>query len=393
MSRFYQHVKDKMKSGGAHSPIGKEEIVEATPDFRRAKTLAPEVDLSLVKCGTLMAKPNLNFRRSSAPQLRLKELGISSATWAVKTPKELPFYPLERTVQIDQPASVVASRVSDCLRKRSVAATFVDAEATCMTGCHLKFMIRLFAAEDAGSTIIEVQRRKGCSLAFRRERQAIINAANGVACSKDDMPPCLSLPACVAALYTPPSDDELKCIVEKSRDELESSSLDGQLTTLRILAAMTNPEKSHAETSRKIAEMIVSRHNGIRDILHTILTSSTPDEAGGMMRNAVLSILSNTLNVLSKDGKLEVVTKEDGWFKMSLYPALVLDLERCHCPHSACLSSQCLCVLFKNSSALRELATEGTLMPILESAVTRGAESHMKLYNEAESTINALRSQ
>lgn len=342
-----------------------------------------------------MIKRNLNFRRS-VPNLKLN-LDESYTNWDVIKGKSLPAYPLGRTELIDHPPSQVAKNIAEALRMKSVHAIYdsFDAEATCTTACDCKFKITLFEAEDSNHTILEVLKSRGCSLTFSKLRRAVSKAANGDFSVVDDAPLCLSIPDCVAALYTPPSSDDIKKILTKSSKELQTSRRDGQLTALRLLAAMTDADKSHKSTCINVATMILEGEAGVRETCINLLSSEMSDEYSDRVDKAVLDVFSNSLSLLYMSGDIRKVTEsEDPWYSQSLFPSLMQSMKQCPCPHGCTLVSQCLSVLLQSSSDMRhEAVKEGSLETILEHALARGKKSHANLYDHTQSAIDALHCQ
>ena len=347
--------------------------------------------LTTVSPRAAMIKRNLNFRRS-VPNLKLN-LDDSYTSWDVVEGRCLPAYPLGRTELIDLPPSQVAKNIAEALRMKSVHAIYdsQDAEATCTTACDCKFKITLFAGDDSRHTILEVLKSRGCSVTFSKFRRAISRAANGDF-SVEDKPLCLSIPDCVAALYTPPDIEEIKKILIKSSKELQTTRRDGQLIALRLLAAMTDAEKSHKSTCINVATMILEGEAGVREICVNLLSADASDEYSGMVNKAVLDIFSNSLSLLYKSGDIRKVTEsDDPWYTQSLFPSLLESMKECSCPHGCTLVSQCLSVLLQTSSEMRtEAVKEGSLEILLEQALARGEKSHANLHDTAQSAINAL---
>merc|ERR1712176_312159 len=66
-------------------------------------------------------------------------------------------------------------------KARSIHAIYPadEALAKCQTRSFLKFHIRLFQGKEKDTVAIEVQRRSGCSLAFKEEYQALLQVFKG----------------------------------------------------------------------------------------------------------------------------------------------------------------------------------------------------------------------
>mmetsp|Transcript_3311 Transcript_3311/g.4992 ORF Transcript_3311/g.4992 Transcript_3311/m.4992 type:complete len:346 (+) Transcript_3311:784-1821(+) len=320
--------------------------------------------------------------------------GVSTTRWNVESGNKIPSYPLERTVKVDATTKVVASRVDANIKKRSVQAEFDSdkARAICVTEGFLKYHVTLF---DAGNnqTLVEVQRRKGCSMEFRRERLAIINAAKGSFTQTQSMPRLTIPPDLVSeSKYAPPSYEDITAMLENIVLSLHAKHRDSKLLALRHVAGMTDIETANVHTSFNAAKIILDSEIGVREIITDYLVSGPQDETGIMMRHSGLTILTNCLTLLEKGDKIEELSKKENiWFTESLFPSLVEDIKRCKSYHNAFLSSKCLCMLLKKSSIVRATAREDDdLRDILEKAASIGQKNHNKLHDEAESTIRAL---
>lgn len=86
----------------------------------------------------------------------------------------------------DASPSVIAARVSDCLRERSIMSEFDDdsATASAMTANRVRFMIRLYrggapTTPFAHGVIVDIQRLRGDPITFHQSSRAILSAAQG----------------------------------------------------------------------------------------------------------------------------------------------------------------------------------------------------------------------
>jgi len=95
------------------------------------------------------------------------------------------FYPLEKSSRfIDDDLSNVASRVSECLRLLSVQAIYNNETATAalLTGENVEMHLSLWrtsGGKHPDGIVVELQRRKGCSIVFHRYSRHILDAAIG----------------------------------------------------------------------------------------------------------------------------------------------------------------------------------------------------------------------
>eukprot|EP00553_Chaetoceros_curvisetus_P015161 CAMPEP_0204643158 /NCGR_PEP_ID=MMETSP0718-20130828/468_1 /ASSEMBLY_ACC=CAM_ASM_000674 /TAXON_ID=230516 /ORGANISM="Chaetoceros curvisetus" /LENGTH=406 /DNA_ID=CAMNT_0051664257 /DNA_START=266 /DNA_END=1486 /DNA_ORIENTATION=+ len=394
----------RKNAGGSQPPRrGKGREEERKPGFSSMAMVLPMPVMSVPPPSSL-SMPKSGFGRTvnhSPLEQKIKrkdsKLQEAGERWNVIEAPELPWFPLEKTFKIDLPSNIVAERIDLCLQGRSIFAEFdsENAVATCMTGCYTKFKVSLFKTGDEGeATIVEVQNRRGCPLAFRKERTAIINAAKGIETPKSK-PLFLPIPDSVMSHFKPHPKDELKSMLLGTVKQLQTGKRDEQLMTLRNLACMTDIEKSNQDSCKKMCKIFLEPDVGIRKIITSILEGQTIDQVHNMIRNAVHQIMINVFSVLAMEGSLsEVIHRDESWFTKELFPHLVEDIKHCNCIHNACLSSKCLSILFHNSSIiLAHAKSTRDLMGVLQEAVARGNALHQKLHDEAQGTINALQCQ
>ena len=102
-------------------------------------------------------------------------------------PPPLPFLQTATTRYVsDAPPSVVAVRISECLRQRSIAVEYDDeaVTASCLTSDRCEFVVHLWQG-----LLVEVLRVKGSTLTFHRTAMAILNAASSLDAGKDARQP------------------------------------------------------------------------------------------------------------------------------------------------------------------------------------------------------------
>lgn len=297
---------------------------------------------------------------------------------------DFPFFPIERSIRIEEPLSLVIARIKKCFRDRSIHAVYGSkAVVSCTTSCSTKFQVSLYEDEKGGSdvTIMEVQRRKGCSLVFNKERQALIRAVKN-----DDSPiqaaRNFEIPPEIAALYKPPADKEIADLLDMVQNQLENCKGEGQLSTLSMAGAMTDSVKSHAETSVRVVKMV--NEGEIPKICFGILEQEPSSDLDTSVEIAVLSFFSNILNVLISE------EMEETFYKDELFPLLVKKLETCVSPHSVCIILNCLASFFGKSPSLREKGMAVELEGTLKSIRNVGEKKFLKLQEEAGRALYAL---
>lgn len=137
-----------------------------------------------------------------------------------------PLAPRCTVIITDSSPSVVASRISECLTKRSISVEY-DEEAitaTCMTADRVHFNINLYRGNRAvppcnpesldelpdlaHAVIVEVMRQRGSNLSFHHLNRAILNAAMGHSTGVDTRKPFMTSPLEYRRLERSPCDEK-----------------------------------------------------------------------------------------------------------------------------------------------------------------------------------------
>mmetsp|Transcript_22585 Transcript_22585/g.25725 ORF Transcript_22585/g.25725 Transcript_22585/m.25725 type:complete len:359 (-) Transcript_22585:263-1339(-) len=295
-------------------------------------------------------------------------------------------------------SQTVLVRILDSLRQRSVEASFDEkhSQIMCTTSQFLIYSIDLYVGSDPDSnTIVEVIRRQGCSLVFRREREAIINAANGLGAdltSKSfNRPIHTEIPPELLSLCKPSIVSDLECILDKSVDQLYSGTRKTQLFTLQHLADMTAPEKINSGSATKMTKLIIDGNTLIRDLIVDIVSrcvKQAGDELSEQILNSCLSILSNSMTLVKinyVDHKAQVQR-----FVETLVPSLVDNVRSCNGTHNAYLALKCLSHLIGSTSLECHEINEKELFDAIKCAEECGRKKHLKLETEAISVLRIL---
>lgn len=266
--------------------------------------------------------------------------GIQKRRWRVPVPNQIPedfhFEELS-TITVVGTAPIVAYRIDECLRIRSIVAKFnsENAEAECKTHNLMVFFVRLYQGPTKNTIVVEVQRWSDCVFDFTKEKNAIFQAAKGGSVVNDsDMATALSrgrgrsakgspsktrklfdgLVGSAASmqvskksrtfevvssfksttgdynsderssmvlvddLFTPLTKHELKNMLEGTASQLDSKHLEVQLMALRSLTSMTDTQESHLRTSLQISKLILEGRFGLREkvvsLIHQDLSNS-----------------------------------------------------------------------------------------------------------------------
>jgi hypothetical protein len=376
-----QQNDDDLTSGGGEDAIPR----EATPVYRRAN-VDQRYTQSVISPG--FTRPTLKLH-PSAPS------GKGSSKWSVIKAEPIPFFPLERPVEINEPSWTVSEKVGDSLYHRSVQAEFKDSQAICTTSSFVIYSIDLYAGPN-GSTILEIIRRSGCGYAYRKEREAVLNAARGYG---GDVPTKLlsvmKIPPDLLAKYEPPTQEEHEDTLNRACDQLHSDQRDVQLFTLQNLSSMTAPEVVNTGSAQLLGKLLMENCSGILDLIVALLNSFVQEDisSSGKILNSCLTILSNSMTSLSEGKMLETTLKQKcQGFTDKIIPALVIIVKDCKCLHNACLALKCLGLLLKNSSEACSRMSE-EIRSIVTDAQLCGQQRHKKLKEEAESTLDVLKCQ
>jgi hypothetical protein len=318
---------------------------------------------------------------------------VPSSYWNVQQAMELPFHLEPSSVTVGCNADEVAKRIDSDLRNRSVAAVFdeVEAVANCYTSCNLHYRVSLFKSE-CGGTIVEVQKRKGCSIEFAKHRAAIHNASKG--CSPKEAPKpfgslrSMPIPDSIRNKLPPLSDS----IIEDSllQHAGPHSSSHDKMMSLNDLITLTNPEKTSTITASKAAKFILlGDDSSLRDFLINDVKACSLDAESKGIRKSALQTLFNCIICLKDDTCLEMVIDSCPWFSCVLTPTLLEDIDTCGCPHFTCLSFQIISLLAQHSKRIYLLVKEAgeKVNGALDWGEDYGSARHAKLLE----TTNAIR--
>jgi len=366
---------------------------ETKPAFRSVNTR--QQIPTLIKPSMISGKssPEYLVGRSNVMSKRRQSRG----RWIVAAAKPIPFFGLDTgSVEINFNAAIVAARIDDCLRLRSVEVDFDsdNAEAICKTSRFLEYKICLFESNDGASTFVEMMRIHGCGYEFRAEREAVMNAAKGLGVVTLAPPKPLPIPAELMQKYVPPSDSELESTIHRACDALHSSNCHCVLFALQNLAAVTNTNNSHSATAHKTSMLIMENESNIRDVILAIYLAkaqNATDDVSDQIGQACLTIMEHGLQSLAANnsGYLDQTYTE---FAEKLIPRLIQDIKQCDCSRTSnsCLALQCLNLILKHSSRACQTAQEIGLRDTIAHAEEYGRREYLKLEHLARSTIEVL---
>lgn len=379
----------KSSKNGEDMNKGGEPSREMSPPFRSVATTSQAVPMFT---GSFTGS-HLDSKLLSTTTNQLSK----TRKWCVDKAKPKPIFPLERPVRIQECARNVSARICDSLRLRSIEVKFNESQAICKTNDFLIYTIDLYAGQD-NCTIVEVMRQKGCGFAFRREREAVLNAAKGhggVVPSK--LPFIMQIPDDMLQDYEIPSEQEHEDTLSRAADMLHSSKREVQLFALQNLSSITTADKLNSESAKLMSRLIMESSYDIRDIILAVLNACIrdKDEISEQILNSCLNIFSNSMSLLSDGKSLEaILCKKDGnrRFTEIMVQKSIEIVKDCKSAHNACLALKCLCLLLKNSSTARGTVDDEARMVVVN-AESYGKQRHYNLEKEAQSTLAALRCQ
>lgn len=372
---------------GGREPHGGE-IHVARPTFRSAPTLNSAEPMRL---GSFTGSPS-STKSHVAPLEQKKR-------WFVNEAPPKPIFPLERPVEVEDNPRQITARIDDSLRLRSVDVEFNGSQAMCKTSDFLTYSIDLYAVTE-DKTLVEVMRHQGCGFAFRKEREAVINAARGFGGKPTSkLPKIMKIPQDLLKEYKPPTEQDHEDTLFRATDQLHSNQRDVQLFTLQNLSSITTPDKVCKASVQMMSRLIMENRSDIRSMIAAVLNAcvSENDYPSVEILNSCLTIFDNSMSALSQEGienkdstGLQGVLKTNGkGFADSMVPTLLGIVKDCKCPHNACLALRCLCLLLKNSPDACNRVTEEARL-VIEHAESFGRQRHSNLEVAARDTLVAL---
>jgi hypothetical protein len=329
-------------------------------------------------------------------------------------------FPLERTRREihNVGASQVADRISETLRLLSVDAEYdgEKAKAKCKTNDMVSFRIRLFAGDESSQqpVIVEIQRRGGSPSFFMRVCRQILNGAEGVKMEAETVPARKKLPPFMMKMPV----SGLKCIQNavvdlnpqaeadenmlKCLDLLRSKEKDTNCLGLENLCHMTDPLKTRPDIALLCCKAVITGEHGveIREEIAVMLQKDVfvPEEfeANSMKdlfdkcRHLSLCVLSNVLDLTSKDGSLEDFVKNETC-SADLILALLDEVKSCEGNSNNAYEAVCgLTCLSTSSDIAKKLMLEHSAVEDLQAAYSFARSNHELLANEIERSLKAL---
>jgi hypothetical protein len=354
----------------------------AAPEFRSVKTVD---EFSTIKTDFL----------NNTKEENMEIVNRTTVAWLFEYAPRLPNFQLNKyTIEVRSDPNIVAVRICESLRMRSVVAIYKNATALCTTSSSLKYVIYLYAST-GGATKVEVQRQVGCGFAFRKEREAVLNSAKGLgAVTPSNLPYQMKIPEQFLTDYNPPEQSEQERMLSRAVDRLHSDSIDEKIFILQNLASITSCDKVNSDAASQMSELVLRNVCEIFRIIATFLNSyqqmQDDDDASYQILNACLNIVANSMETLSENKSLQLIlSKADSDHILEQIGGSLVGIVRdCNCPHNTAIALTCFRLILENSTAVNEYVTEKTRASIKE-AETMGGRTHRKLFLAAKSTFEA----
>lgn len=199
------------------------------------------------------------------------------SNWAPKNLRMVPaFYPLEKSSRfIDDDLSSVAKRVSECLRLMSVQAIYNNETATAalLTGENVEMHLSLWRTSGGKypeGIVVELQRRKGCSIVFHRYSRHILDSAIGdfdfetfAQKTEDDFgdrsysKKAERLLKAESAKAASSEEENAIIAIEIAHGLLMKDRMDARQLGLESLCLLTDPSKTGATTSLLASHVVL----------------------------------------------------------------------------------------------------------------------------------------
>uniref|UniRef100_A0A7S2HNP0 Uncharacterized protein n=1 Tax=Helicotheca tamesis TaxID=374047 RepID=A0A7S2HNP0_9STRA len=420
--------------GSLPADIGEIPKVTSAPDSKgpaRSVGVAPMASSAPVGFGPSSFGPSLGFPSTQGTKLggptpfnkaqpgaKLAPLVTSTVpAWNVtdeSLPKLPDFHPLERTAVFTPHtrADIIAKRVFDCLRTRSITAEFNDekARAKCVSPENVEFRVRLYRGKGKfdNGVITEVQRRYGFSVCYNDDVAAILDAAEGKSFARKESKPLpLVSDSEDEAVETKVGTKRKASMVRIASDMLKKSkTIDANVISMRSLESLTDSSKMGSSTALRVSTQILAGSEDaggfeIRDAVLSLLVNhrlvSDPnnvvedEETLSSLRYSAMAILSNVVGELQKT-KPHILQEQGPIVAKAVLPVLLKEIQGAEENiRMAVLACRCLKALSKSIGGSEEiLAIKEKALKALYSAQDIGDSRHANLEQEARACIAVL---
>jgi len=343
------------------------DIVEDSPRMQSVALHSPS-PIRLPRAAPLAKAPPQRIALSEGSNKIAPTSQQQGDLWKVETLKALPIaYLVERTnVYVpDATPQEVASRVADCLRQESIAATYNNSEALveAETKEHVQFAVRLWSDKD--QVLVEIQRTAGCCFLFHQSAKAVLRAAKGL--RKQQPQISFTIPDCVPQETEEESKQCTQEGLEIALDLLKKDRLDAHMLAIESLVYLTKATKNrsfaaHCILCGEFRSTILCLVESFRMHKSTsVALSQMEEEHLTIMHRNALTVLANCLVALEHSGELLHVLGQQEEFRSNTLLATLVDEvgsaeQR---PHDACQAARCLQSLFRASDDTKQQLFDG----------------------------------
>ena len=180
----------------------------------------------------------------------------ASSNWVPTALRPVPaFYPLEKSSRLveDEDPKEIARRLSDCLRSLSVQAFYNNDTASLLTAENVEMHLSLWKTPSTAvqsGVVVELQRRKGDSIAFHRYSRSILDAAVGDSMPMDAFADDIMYSKKVQRLMQLPKNQETQehenaiIAIEIAHGLIMKDRMDARVLGLESLCLLTDPRKT-----------------------------------------------------------------------------------------------------------------------------------------------------
>jgi len=304
----------------------------------------------------------------------------------------------------DEPKSV-ANRIFEYAKAMSAVGFYEDDKAAATLRIdQMELCIQLFDDSNNSQNIIvvEIRRKNGSSISFHKAARAILNAAKG------------SMSVVSTPLFGPPSPAKLPqkkknvnetvvSTIETIDSLLRKDRVDANLLGMESLLHLTTRGTSSDVMTQFAANVVMNcKDYVIRDKVFSLITNSNlatdtnvlDKTFHGKMRNRALSLLSNSLEVISNKSKssLESKLSTEEWTENGgIISILVDELKNAETnPQEAYLAAKCLKIIIETSNDLRSHAIQLEALNVLKYSQRVGHCTHNLLGYISDDILNSL---
>lgn len=294
-------------------------------------------------------------------------------------------------------SKTIAKRIFDSNENRSIYAVYDESIMSCKTASNLIFTVRIVHLfEKENTLLIDVRRRRGCSLQFRDEFQALFRAATlGEITPIEGHRSMTRLDGldCTQIHYIPLQDSDIESSLKIASVNIESKMYDACLVSLHDLSLTTDPQSK--ETSSIACKLILDKYFNIFDYVvddiqkHVDYSCANRHNCNSeeYMRGLTLGLLGNILMVLPNHSVLTSLVQDVGRLS-TVIKSLQWYLRMAEeCPSNSSLASKILRLFVEIDSRLMR-DTDTNLA--LEDAKSFGKQNYPSLEKEAQAALIAM---